>query len=376
MKKITFLALHLGYGGIEKCISNVANLLCNDYDIEILTTYKLYEEEKYKLDDKVKVTYLTDVKPNRKELIYDFKHFKILSFIKECFIAIKVLFLKKRTMINALKNNKSDIYISTRIYFNNILSKYGNGIKIAWEHNHHHNDEKYIKQFTNSCKNLDKAILVSKDLCNYYGYLFKNNNIKCECIYIPNFINNTTDRLTDLNNNNLISVGRLSKEKGFIDLIDVFKLIDMEDGNYSLNIVGDGLEYDRINNKIIDYNLTRKIKLLGYKDQEEINDLYVNSCLYLMTSYTESFGLVLIEAMSYGLPCIAYSSAEGAKDIIVNGYNGYLIENRNEHEMAKIVLDLLKNKDRLAELSRNAKITSEKFSAENTKKYWLEILGD
>ena len=102
--------------------------------------------------------------------------------------------------------------------------------------------------------------------------------------------------------------------------------------------------------------------------------MYLDSCLYLMTSHTESFGLVLIEAMSYGLPCIAYSSAEGAREIIVNGYNGYLIENRNEYEMAKTILSLLKDKKRLIELSRNARFTSEKYSAENTKKYWLEVL--
>ena len=375
MKKITFLALHLGYGGIEKCISNVTNLLCNDYEIEVLTTYKLYDEPKYNFDKKIKITYLTDVKPNRKELIYDIKHIKLFSFIKECFKAIKVLYLKKKTMINALINSKSDIYISTRIYFNKILGKYGNGIKIGWEHNHHHNDQKYIKDFTKSCVNLDKVILVSKELTNYYSYIFKNKGLKCECIYIPNFITTNTNLVTNLNNNNLISVGRLSKEKGFLDLIDVFKLIDIENGDCKLNIIGDGLEIDNIKKKIVNLNLTRKIKLHGYQDQDYINNVYLNSCLYLMTSYTESFGLVLVEAMAYGLVCIAYSSAEGARDIIVNGYNGYLIDNRNEHEMAKIILNLLKDRNNLKELSNNAKKTSQKYSAESTKVYWTDVLG-
>ena len=48
-----------------------------------------------------------------------------------------------------------------------------------------------------------------------------------------------------------------------------------------------------------------------------------------MTSYTESFGIVLIEAMSHGIPCIAFDSAEGAREIINSGENGYLINNRN-----------------------------------------------
>lgn len=53
-----------------------------------------------------------------------------------------------------------------------------------------------------------------------------------------------------------------------------------------------------------------------------------------MTSKEESFGLVLIEAMSFGVPCIAYSSAEGAKEIIKPA-TGYLIENRNRKEYLK-----------------------------------------
>lgn len=375
MKKITFLALHLGYGGIEKCISNVANLLSNDYEIEILTTYKLYDNSKYKLNDNISVKYLTDVKPNRKEIYYDIKHFKLFSLVKELFYAIKVIYLKKKTMIDALKNSNSDIFISTRIYFNNILGKYGKNIKIGWEHNHHHNNKKYIKSFMKSCKNLDSVILVSKELNNYYLNLFKNNNINCKCIYIPNFINETHLKRSDLKTNNLISVGRLSKEKGFMSLIDVFKIIDMEQSDCVLNIIGDGLEYNNINKKVINLNLTRKIKLLGYKDQDYINKKYQNSSIYLMTSYTESFGLVLIEAMALGLPCIAYSSAEGAREIIKDGYNGYLIDNRNEYDMANKVLELLNNKEKLKELSDNAYLTSNNYLAKNVKKDWIKLLG-
>lgn len=374
MKKITFLALHLGYGGIEKCISNVANLLSNDYKIEILTTYKLHDKEAYPLNKNIEVKYLTNVVPNRKELRYDLKHLKIISLVKEIFKAIKVLYLKKKTMKDAIINSDSDIIISSRIYFNKILSKYGKCKKIAWEHNHHHNDKKYIKSFISSCKNIDKVVLVSKELKEYYKKLFNEQNIKCEAVYIPNFVEISNKR-SKLDNNNLICVGRLSKEKGILDLINVFKIVEMEEGNVKLNIIGDGLEYQNIKKKIIGLNLTRKIKLLGYKNTDEINKYYQESCLYLMTSYTESFGLVLVEAMSCGIPCLAFDSAEGANDIIKNDYNGYLIKNRNEHEMANIILKLLKDRKKLKELGDNSYKTSKKYSKENTKKYWLDLLG-
>jgi len=374
MKKITILALHLGYGGIEKCICDVANLLSNDYEIEILTTYKLYEKEVYEFNKNIKITYLTDVIPNRKEFMQAFKSFDFPKVLSEGIKSIKVLRLKKTSMINALKNHSSDVYISTRIYFNNILGKYGNGLKIGWEHNHHHGNYKYIKSFLKSCKNLNKVVLVSEELYAFYKKMFKKNKLKCKCEYISNFVDNSKCKMHKLNNKRLLSVGRLAPEKGYSSLIDVFKIIEMVDGDTSLDIVGDGLEYNDIKSKIIDLNLTRKIKLHGYQNQDYINKLYSKSSIYLMTSYTESFGLVLVEAMSHGLVPVAFDSAEGAKNIIKNNYNGILIKNRNEYNMASSVLKLLKNKDKLQKMSKNAYISSKKYSKEIAKKRWIEVI--
>lgn len=374
MKKVTILALHLGYGGIEKCVSDVANLLCDKYDVEILCTYKLYDKEVYDIDSRVKITYLTDVIPNRKEFLDAVTSFKFFTAFKEGLKSIKVLRLKRSSMIKKLKEHKSDVYISTRIYFNNILGNFGNGLKIGWEHNHHHGNFRYIKNFMKSCKKLNKVVLVSEELNNYYSKLFKDKKLSCKCEYISNFIDNSNTKLSKLNNKNIVSVGRLAPEKGYSDLIDVFKIIELKDGDTRLDIVGDGLEYENIKSKIIDLNLTRKITLHGYKDIDFINDLYSKSSIYLMASYTESFGLVLVEAMSHGVVPIAFDSAEGARDIIKNNSNGILIKNRNEYDMAEAALKLLNNKDKLKEMSKNAYQSSKKYGKDVAKRRWKEVI--
>ena len=376
MKKITFLALHLGYGGIEKCISDVANLLSDDYEIEILSIYKIYDKEVFKLNNNIKITYLTNLKPNREEFKNSLKRFKLITTFKEGIKAIKILRLKKKVMIDAIKKLDSDIIISTRIFTNKLLGEYGKGYLIGWEHNHHNNDKSYQKEFMDSCKNLDKVILVSKSLKEDYEILFKENNIKCKCVFIPNFVKNIDNSVSNLNNNNLISVGRLSYVKGYDDLIDVFKIINEKNNNINLNIVGDGEERNNLQNKINSLNLSNKVKLHGFLTQDYINKLYDNSCIYLMTSLTESFGLVLVEAMSKGIVPIVFDSAQGAKDIIDNNINGFLIKNRNKEEMANLVLDLINDKNRLKELSNNAYIKSKNFSEKSTKKYWIDLLEE
>ena len=92
MKKITVLALHLGYGGIERCISSLVNSLSSDYKINIISTYKLYEEPSFKIDNKVKIDYLmTDLKPNKKELKDSLKKLKLITFFKEIKKSLKIL---------------------------------------------------------------------------------------------------------------------------------------------------------------------------------------------------------------------------------------------------------------------------------------------
>ena len=67
MKKVSILSLHLGYGGIEKSVAALANMLCDKYEVEIACSYKLFDNSVFPVNDKVIIKYLTNVKPNRKE---------------------------------------------------------------------------------------------------------------------------------------------------------------------------------------------------------------------------------------------------------------------------------------------------------------------
>lgn len=377
MKKVTILALHLGYGGIEKCIAALANSLVDTYKVEILAIYKLYDEPAFYIDPKVHIRYLSKVVPNKNDFKYAVKRVNIFKIIKEAIKALNILRIKRKVLIDAIDSCDSDIIISTRDYTNKYLGEYRNNnvIAIGWEHNHPHGDKVIMKRLRNSCKYLDKLVVVSRELKHIYSEDFKKNDIKCQVEYIPNFLEVLPKKINKLDNKNIISVGRLEPEKGFLDLVSVFKLMELKDGDVYLNLVGDGSQKDKIFKNIVDNNISRKVRMPGYLDFEELNKLYEKSSLYLMTSYTESFGLVLIEAMSHGIPVIAFSCAEGAKELINNGVNGYLINNRNEHEMADRAVKLLNNPDKLKELGENARTTALKYSKDEVKKMWIKLLG-
>lgn len=375
LKKVTILALHLGYGGIEKSIVALANLLADDYEVEIISSYQLFEKPAFDIDPRVEVRYLiTRYKPNREAWKSSIKHLRPISFVKESFNSVMTLALRRSTMIRAIENCHSDIIISTRDLFNTWLGTYGRKsyYKIGWEHNHYHGDMSYADKVTKSARNLDALVLVSDSLRKFYKKQLADT--KCKCFYIPNMLDSVPDQLSKLNEKRLISVGRLSREKGYEDLLDVFKLIHQEEPSWRLDIIGDGAQKNLLGDRIFNEGLKECVTLHGFQDKTFINNLLSKSSIYLMTSVTESFGIVLIEAMSYGLPCVAFDSAEGATELIQDGVNGYLISYRNKEEYAKKVVELIRNKKLRTKLGSAGRKTSLNYTGDKVKRDWIKLL--
>lgn len=388
MKKVTILALHLGYGGIEKCITSLANSLCDEYNVEIISTYKLDNSPVFPLNEKIKVKYLLpgDIVKKVEKYKIDLRQFHFISLIKNIFndyirknnikelfsdikLSYKNIKARKKKMIDAIRKCDSDIIISTRDIHNNWLGKYGKSkLKIGWEHNYHNNNNKYINKVISSIKNLDYFVLVTKEQKDFYQKLTKT-----KCVYIPNGIEVKDDRFAELDNNNLISIGRLSKEKGFIDLIDIISYVKEVYPNVKLNLIGDGPERERIEKHVKLLGLENNVVLQGYKNTGEINELLLDSSIYVMTSFSESFGLVLLEAAQFRIPLVAFKNS-GSNEIISNNWDGYLIENRNKEMMAKKIIELLKNKNRRIIMGNNAYKKCMKYELSNIIKEWKKLI--
>ena len=377
MKKISILSLHLGYGGIEKSIIALANLLADKYNVEIACSYRLYDKPAFNIDKKVKIRYLTkDIAPNKDEFKEALKRKNIHNIIQEGNKSINVLKLRKMTMINYIKKCDSDIIISSRDIFDDWLGKYAKEgvVKIGWEHNHFHGNMKYANKITKYARKLDYFVLVSKELRDYYSDRLKGT--KCRCVYIPNIIDKLPKYLSRLNKKRLVSVGRLSPEKGYMDLLKLFNILHNNHKDWVLDIIGDGSEKDKLDNYISKNNLSSCVTLHGYQNKNYIDNILNKSSLYVMTSYTESFGIVLIEAMSHGIPCVAYSSAEGANELIRSGFNGYLIKNRNQEMMIKKIEDLMEDYSTREKIGKNSRKFSKKFIGENVIKNWFSLLEE
>lgn len=369
--EITIMALHLNYGGVEQYISSLCKILGDKYKINIISTYKINEKPAFEFDKNINITYLINGSPNKTELFEAIKNKQILNIIKETIRSIKILYLKRIRNIRAIKKIDSKYIITTRYFHNTLVGSYADNkiIKIATEHNYHNNNKKYINKIIKSIKGFDYFILVTENLKGFYQDKVKNT----KCIYIPNVIDSLPEKSTTLKHNNIINVGRLEPEKAQLELIDIVKELKKDITDIKLFLIGDGSLRTTLEQKIKENRLEENIILTGFISKEEMEKYFTDSKLFVMTSHTESFGLVLIEAMSYKVPCIAYDSADGAKVLLKNDV-GILIQNRDKKQMITKIKKLLKDKKELTKYSANGYNSCQNYLGENIKSRWLDIL--
>lgn len=347
--------------------------MAKKYEVEIIVNYQICEAPAFEIDERVKIRYLMpNLKPNKEEFKMALKKFQILKILKEGMKSVKVLYLRRKLMINAIKNLSCDIAISTRYIHSKLLGRYGDKhvIKIAQEHNNNGN-EKYVREVVKSLKNIDYFMPVSKQLTKMY--IEKLKGTKTECIYIPHCLKYYPEETSKLTSKNIVSVGRLSSEKGFLDLIDVFEQVNNKNPDWHLHIAGDGVQKDEIIKKIQEKHLENNITV-EFKSEKDLRELFLESSIYVMTSFHESFGLVLIEAESFGIPLLAFDSAKGPQEIIKNGKNGYLIPNRNIKQMADKVNQLIYNDSIRIEMGRMSRKMSDAYKMENVEEMWYEFI--
>ena len=375
IKGVKFLTLHLGYGGIESATINSANALSKDYDVEIVSFYKLKNSQDDKLNKKIKVKFLYDGEPNRnefKEYLHQ-KHF--IKAFKEGLKSVKILWLKRCLMIKEIKNTKDMAVVSTRVEINTLLSKYGNNetLKIAQEHCYHCNNKKYIRKIKEKYFGIDYLCALTTTLYDDYNRFLKFNN-HTKVVLLPNMLVKLPEKHSDLNKNKLITVSRFDEGKRNNEIIDNFSMIN--DKKAELYIIGDGAEFKNLENQIKDLRLEERVHMLGYLDHNSIKKYMLDSSCFLMASVTEGLPMVLLEAMSYGLPCVVYKTASGTGDIVENNKNGFIIENRNSAQFIKDIDKILNDEKLRKRMGKEAINTAKKFSDIEIIKTWKQLLNE
>lgn len=384
-RRVTFLLLHLGQGGIEKATVDLANGLVDKIDVELVVIYK-NKELLYNIDKRIKIKYLIDndvafrtVK--YKELLKQ-KNGKVLKeslkndydkfgdLLGDIGKSLKVVLAKKRLMRKYIEACDSETIIATRVELSCLLSTYGNleCNKIAVEHRHHNHDQKYIKMISKGYSNINYLVVLTESLKNDYCNFVKNN-ARTRVVTIPNMLNNYPSKTSMLHTNNIISIGRVTRGKRIDEIIEIAAVL--KDNNFI--IVGDGDKLLEMKQLVKEKNLSN-VTFTGFVKNEEALKMYYDVSLFIMTSETEGLPMALLEAFSYGVPVVAYETESGVSDIVDDGVNGYIIKNRNQKEMIAKIKVIMSDKQLRKRLGEAARQKAFQFEKDKIVEKWLEIL--
>jgi glycosyltransferase involved in cell wall biosynthesis len=386
-KKILFILPTLSKGGQERVASRLSFALPDSFEKFLVVFYK--DRVDYPFNGKIIFINLPLfegwIKIPTKIFLLSTKILALRKIKKEIKPDFSLSFGPEANAMNVLSNFglKTKTILSIHIVEGTYFKNYP--FLFKWFH-------KLVMRFV--YKLADKIVTVSQGVAQD---LIENFSVKKEKItVIYNFqdleeINRASledlgeFRNLFLKNKVVISVGRLTPQKGFRYLIEGFKKVVEKHPETILVILGEGELKEELEKLIEKLNLKEKVFLLGF--QKNPFKFLKNSSIFVLPSLWEGFGNVLIEAMACGIPVISSDCKSGPREIIsphvpLNekidklffGEYGILIPPKNSEEISKAIFLLLENENLRKEYSKKSLERAKDFSVEKIVPKWLEIL--
>lgn len=174
-----------------------------------------------------------------------------------------------------------------------------------------------------------------------------------------------------LTNKEVIAVGKQGYQKGYDRLIKAWKKVNETYPEWRLSIYGKKEPDQRLGELALQQGVSSSISF--YPPEKDIKSKYLESSICVMSSRFEGFGMVLIEAMSCGVPCISFDCPYGPSDIIRNGVDGLLVPDGDISGLANAIINLMENESRRKEMGMKAKENVSRYSPEIVVRAWDEL---
>ncbi len=209
----------------------------------------------------------------------------------------------------------------------------------------------------------DKFVVLTNGNKNEWG--LKNLNV------IPNPLSFNTKEESTLTNKKIIAVGKQSFQKGYDRLLKSWEIIIKDHSDWTLEI------YGALDKSLGLEELAKELKVSEqvtfFPPTKDIANKYKEASIYVMSSRYEGFGMVLTEAMTYGVPCVSFDCPYGPSDIIENNVNGILVENNNIEALANGILFLINNEAARKEMGGKAKESTVRYLPVKIASKWDDL---
>lgn len=229
----------------------------------------------------------------------------------------------------------------------------------------------YDKQVLSLLQKTDCLVVLTQGDCNFWSQYISHVKV------LPNPLTSYPEIINDVPKDyyRIISIGRLTSIKRFDRLIDAFAVICRNNPYWHIDIFGDGSDKEMLNSQISKHGLDNRVVI-----HPPTNDIFTEmkkSQFLVMTSESEGFPLVLIEAMACGIPCVSFDCPYGPGEIIEHKKTGLLAINGDISDLANKMNYLMMNPELIERMGKEARISAAKYKKEIVMKAWEQLyLGE
>lgn len=359
MKILFFIQTLIG-GGAERVTVNLSEeLVRRGHNVTIALTDNIID---YNIDPRIKIVVYPSAYDYKGHIVLVRKLYSFLNRVKDNIDTKRIINRIKPDVIVASWGSKVE----------SILRYHGKIPAISSEHNtfdrEHAQWERKLRFFTN--KKFNKVVVLTEyDKEFVKDYL--NNTLVIPNPLTFNPISKEEFRNTYSCRKNLLACGRINAYliKGFDNLIIAFAKIAAKYPHWDLDIAGEGSEenINKLKKLAQEEGVGDRIHFLGFC--RNIGEIMKQHSIFVLSSRSEGFGMVVTEAMAMGCTCLSFALT-GPSEIIESGVDGILVENQNIDKLSEAMSNLMQDEDLRIRLSENALNSVRRFTVDRIADQW------
>lgn len=336
--KIYFF-MHTVYGpggGVLTVVRHLAEDLARRHDVEIVSVVRPRRQPVHPLPETVRIRSLVDTGPlatdpdvarPSKLMPEDEPHYQAYSLATD------------RALEEFIPSVREGALVGMQPGVNLAIARLADPgvVRVGQMHRPFEPQRKHLRQAEKKYfPRLDAFLTLTEGDADRYRR-FLDDGLRIEAI--PNATPAYSGELSTLENKVVTAAGHLRLNKGFHKLVEAWSIVAKQHPDWELRIFGTGPQEDDLRRQIDEAGLSGKVRLMGYS--MNLREEMSKSSLFVMTSNKEAYGMVLVEAMSCGVPVVSFDAPNGPASIIHQGVDGFLVPNGDIPALAKSIVQVI-----------------------------------
>jgi glycosyltransferase involved in cell wall biosynthesis len=370
-----------GMGGTIRTTLNLVEYLAADHEVELISVLRRRDRPIFPFPDGVTFSALDDTRGAdeavglRGRAVRTLRRLPSMLVHPDDYAFAASSLWSDLQMVRKLRSLDGGVLITTRPAFNLIAARLAppGVVTIGQEHmNFHAHRRALAAAIRRRYRKLDALAVLTHDDQRDYAELLAGAATRV--VRIPNALPALGGEPARERERVVIGAGRVTWQKGFDLLIDAYAPIAREHPDWRLQIYGDGAKRRGLRRRVIEHGVYNNVFLMGAT--QRLGDHLSRASLFALSSRYEGFGMVIIEAMSKGLPVVSFDCPRGPAEIIDSGHDGILVENGDVEAFTQALRELIEDDERRRSYGEAALQKAHTFDISAIGTRWEALFDD